>query len=84
MNRTHWVNSNVLDSYSGSARFESRLGHRLSLQVFHGVPQSFQTNSDIATGLGHDCFLPNPVQFIIHLSPYHSTLYNLDTEGLVQ
>jgi hypothetical protein len=27
--------------------------------------------------LGHDHFLPNPLQFIIHLSPYNSTLYSL-------
>jgi hypothetical protein len=25
--------------------------------------------------LGHDRFLPNPFQFIIYLSPFHSTLY---------
>jgi hypothetical protein len=27
--------------------------------------------------LGHDRFLPHPFQFIIHLSPFHSTLCNL-------
>jgi hypothetical protein len=29
---------------------------------------------DSALKLGHDRFLPNPFQFLIHLSPCHSTL----------
>jgi len=32
---------------------------------------------DSTLKLGHDRFLPNPFQFIIHLSPFHSTLYSL-------
>jgi hypothetical protein len=27
--------------------------------------------------LGHNHFLPNPFQFIIHIPAYHSTLYSL-------
>jgi hypothetical protein len=32
---------------------------------------------DITLRLGYDGFLPNPFQFIIHSSPFHSTPYNL-------
>jgi hypothetical protein len=32
---------------------------------------------DSPVKLGHDRFLPNPFQFIVHLSPYYSTLYRL-------
>jgi hypothetical protein len=31
---------------------------------------------DSTLKLGHDRLLPNPFQFIIHLSPYRSTLYS--------
>jgi hypothetical protein len=37
-------------------------------EVFLGnVPQSLQTNATILPQLCHDCFLPNPFQFFIHL-----------------
>jgi hypothetical protein len=45
-------------------------------EVFRGFPQSLQANVGILK-LGHYRFLPNPFQFTIHLSPFHSTLYNL-------
>jgi hypothetical protein len=32
---------------------------------------------DSTPKLGHYRFLPNPFQFIIHLPPFHSTLYSL-------
>jgi hypothetical protein len=35
---------------------------------------------DSTLKLGHDPFLPHPFQFIIHLSPLHSTLYNLSVQ----
>jgi hypothetical protein len=34
--------------------------------------------------LGHDRFLPNPFQFIVHQSSNHSTLYSADTESAVK
>jgi hypothetical protein len=44
-------------------------------EVLRGFPQSLQANAGIATPLDHDRLLPTPFQFIIHLSPCHSTLY---------
>jgi hypothetical protein len=41
---------------------------------FRGLPWSNQANDAIVPGIGHDCFLPNPFQFIIHNSFYHSML----------
>jgi hypothetical protein len=38
-------------------------------------PGKFRDNT---LKLGHDRFLPSPFQFI-HLSPFHSTLYNLNS-----
>jgi hypothetical protein len=37
----------------------------------------FCKHSDSVLKLGHDHFLPNPFQFIIHVSPFHSTLYSV-------
>jgi hypothetical protein len=42
--------------------------------VFHSSPTKCW---DSALKLGHDHFLPNPFQFIIHLSPLHLVLYSL-------
>jgi hypothetical protein len=41
--------------------------------------QSIQANVCILATLksGHNCFLPNPFQFIIHLSSFHLTLYSM-------
>jgi hypothetical protein len=44
-------------------------------EVFRGLPQSVQANDRILSQLGHGRFLQNPLQFIIHLSSYDSTLY---------
>jgi hypothetical protein len=53
-------------------------------EVCHGFRQSLQANTGIVYQLGHDCFLPNPFKFTIHLSPYHSTLYSLATDGAIK
>jgi hypothetical protein len=37
---------------------------------------SLQANSEISLRVGHDHFLPNPFQFIIHQSCQHLTLYS--------
>jgi hypothetical protein len=42
---------------------------------FYSVPPGECRNSILQ--LGHDSFLPNPFQFITHLSSYQSTLYIL-------
>jgi hypothetical protein len=45
----------------------------IQIEGFRGLSQSLHANA----GIGHNRFLPCPSQFIIHLSPYHSTLYSL-------
>jgi hypothetical protein len=61
-------------SHSEGPELKSRPGDRLSrLRVSSVPPGKFW---DRALKLGHEHFLPNPFQFIIHLSPYHSTLYS--------
>jgi hypothetical protein len=44
--------------------------------AFRGFPQSLLANATTLQ-LGKDRFLPNPSQFIINVSAFHSTLYNL-------
>jgi hypothetical protein len=45
--------------------------------VFRGFQQYPDEFRDSTKKLAHEPFLPNPFQFIIHLSPFHSTLYSL-------
>jgi hypothetical protein len=52
--------------YSRSSRFESRPRHRLTPLRF--FLHSLQANSGILLRLGHDHFLPNCAQFIVHQS----------------
>jgi hypothetical protein len=58
-------------------------GHQLYNQGFWLFSQSLQTYSLIVPQLGHNCFLPNPLQFFIHHSSYHSTLYSADTYSVL-
>jgi hypothetical protein len=44
---------------------------------FCGFPQSLQANVGIVPRFYHECFLPHPLQFDIHSSYLHSTLYSL-------
>jgi hypothetical protein len=44
---------------------------------FRGFRQSPGEGRVSTLKIGHDRFLPNPFQFIIHLSSFHSTLYSL-------
>jgi hypothetical protein len=66
----------VLDSNLGRDTSWSDLG-------FRGLPQSLQANARTLSRLGHDQFLPNPFRFIIHLSSYHSVLYNVASDSVV-
>jgi hypothetical protein len=50
------------------------------VRFFRGFPQSFRANTGRIHRSGHHCSLPNPFQFIVHLSSHHPTLYTLDTE----
>jgi hypothetical protein len=70
---------NSLALYSGGSGFKSQSRGQLSWLRFL-VVSSFPPGNcqDCTLKSGHDHFLPNPSQFIIHLSPYHSTLYSLN------
>jgi hypothetical protein len=61
---TGWSSGNAVDFYSEGAVFESRLGYRLSWEVFRGFPQSLQAYVGILPLLGQDRFLPNPFPLI--------------------
>lgn len=53
-------------------------------EVLREFPQSLQENARIAHQLHHDCFIPDPFQFIIHLSPCHMKLYSVATDSIVK
>jgi hypothetical protein len=72
--QTVWSRVNALDFYSGSARFWSWPGHRLSSQVSLLVLDSTR----IITWVGLYHFLSSPLQFTFQLSSYHQ---NLDAES---
>jgi hypothetical protein len=61
--------------YSEGSRFESRLGRTIVTEAFMLFLSSFMQMPGTARGLGHDQFIANPLQFVIHQF-YHSTLYN--------
>jgi hypothetical protein len=68
---------NTPASYIGRPRFKSWSTDRLHwggfLKLFSVPPGKCR---DSALKLGHDCFLPNLFQFIIHSSHCHSMLYS--------
>jgi hypothetical protein len=66
---------NDLDLYSGCARFEFRPGHWLSWDFPCSSPV-LPDKCSVVSYLGHNNFLPNPFEFIIYHSPYHSTLHS--------
>jgi hypothetical protein len=68
--------SNVLDLYLGVVWFKSQPGHQLSWLKFFFL-HSFQAHARIVPWVGHDCFLPNPFQLIIHQWTYCSMLCSL-------
>jgi hypothetical protein len=71
--REGWCSRNALDLYSRGARFVVRPGHRISCLRFMVI---FFSHSRQLTEprLGYDRFLPNPFQFSIQQSSYHSKL----------
>jgi hypothetical protein len=69
---------NTAASYAGVPGFKSRSGDQLSwLRIFHGFSQNQGQYLDCTMKLDNDRFLANPFQFIVHLSPFHSTLCSL-------
>jgi hypothetical protein len=66
---TDLSSSNALDLYEGGAWFESWLGHLLSwLRFFMVFLSPSRWMLGIIPRLGYDNFLPNPFQFISHLT----------------
>jgi hypothetical protein len=53
------------------------------LTAFHRFPQSTQANSWIIPRFGHERFLLNHFQFVLHQSYNHSTPCSLDTGSVV-
>jgi hypothetical protein len=49
------------------------------LRFFRGFPHSLKAYASNLK-LGHNRSLPNPLKFIIHISPFHSALYDLSSE----
>jgi hypothetical protein len=78
-----WSKTNNLDFNLVDIRFESQLRYSLSCRRRSVVFRFIQENERILHALGYSQFLPNPFQFIIHLSSYHPVLYNLDIEEIV-
>jgi hypothetical protein len=66
--------------------FGSNICQDLSIltEVLCVILQSTRTNSRIITRLGHDRFLPNPLQFIIYESSNLSTIYSLNIESVTR
>jgi hypothetical protein len=73
--RTGWLSGYCFESFSGGAPFECRSRHRLSWYFlnFYSVPWG-QFQHSIYLKYASTVFI-QIVQFIIHLSFYHSTLY---------
>jgi hypothetical protein len=53
-------------------------------EVLRGFPKYIQENARRVLQLGHECFLPNPSQIIIHLSTIHSTESTVATHSAVK
>jgi hypothetical protein len=67
-----------------TSEFKYRPGNHLSqgFSWFFSVPSGTIWSS--ALKLGHDRFLPPPFQFVIQLSHFHSTLYNLSLKSVIK
>jgi hypothetical protein len=60
--------------FTFSVQFQSRL--TILNEVLNGFHQSLQANGKKVPQLGYDHLLPDPFQFTIRFSLYHSTLYD--------
>jgi hypothetical protein len=81
--RRGWV-VNIPVSFSGGPKFKSRPGDRISWMMFswlYSVSPGESRDSNFK--LVHDRFLPNPSQFCIRSSAFHSTLYSLSFSNSV-
>jgi hypothetical protein len=79
---TGWSRCEAVHLYSGSIWFECRTDHRISQQVFSGVPLSLQTYISLVPW-----YRPRPLpftSFLIDQSSYHPTLCSLKTENIIK
>jgi len=51
------------------------------LEDFCGIPHSLHTNTRIVPQV-HDCFMPNPFQFVTQLSSYYQHSIASDTDSI--
>jgi len=70
----HFHRMSWLSGYHSQVKISARkLAILKFVMVFLSTPGKCRNNT---LKSGHDRFLPNPFQFIIHISPFHSTLYS--------
>jgi hypothetical protein len=83
LHRTRWSRGRVLNFYSGSAGFESQLGHRLLWLRLSWPSLVAPGRCWLVPWQGHGRFLPNPFHFIIicHLTV---RCYSVDSECVVR
>jgi hypothetical protein len=81
----HKSTSNNLYGTCRITRYHSALNKTLSpsLLLTLQVWIQFHQLAVKTPQLGHDRFLPNSFEFVIHLSPHHPTLYTPSTESAV-
>jgi hypothetical protein len=60
MSLTDWSGGSTLDVFSTPISAGAPAG---LIEVYHGFPKSLQVNVGIVPRLGHDRFLPDPLQF---------------------
>jgi hypothetical protein len=77
-----WRGVNVLNFNVGCADFEAPLGHRPS-EMRLSWSFSGSLNAYTVFRVGHNFFLPNPVQFLIHQLPYCAILVDILTEWMI-
>jgi hypothetical protein len=53
-------------------------------QVICLLPRCLQANAGIVHQLSHDCFFPNPFQFVIQPRLYYLMLHSLATDSAVK
>jgi hypothetical protein len=71
-----------LHLYSGSSNLSQDIGYPGWRS--HRFPQSLQENVRIVPRLCQDCFLHNPIQYVIHQLFYHLRLYCLDADSAIK
>jgi hypothetical protein len=81
-NQTGWSRTNIVDSYSEGAYFQSRLGQWLSWLRFLWFSSAAPSKCWDSTLISHNNFLPNPFLVIVHQPSYNPVLYSSDTESI--